>query len=108
MPGYLQGIKIFVPLQSYTVRLVQLVEHQIVVLGVMGSSPISHPKEGNRMAALFFFYLGTKVVSSFEPEPAGSKQTLRSEAGMRAHSPALRVRTSSAQAGQAERRTSLV
>ena len=36
-----------------TVRLVQLVEHQMVVLGVMGSSPISHPKEGSRMAALF-------------------------------------------------------
>ena len=30
------------------VRLVQLVEHQIVVLGVVGSSPTSHPKE--RMA----------------------------------------------------------
>ena len=27
------------------VRLVQLVEHQIVVLGVVGSSPTSHPKE---------------------------------------------------------------
>ena len=27
-----------------TVRLVQLVEHQIVVLGVVGSSPTSHPK----------------------------------------------------------------
>ncbi len=26
-------------------RLVQLVEHQIVVLGVVGSSPTSHPKE---------------------------------------------------------------
>ena len=26
------------------VRLVQLVEHQIVVLGVVGSSPTSHPK----------------------------------------------------------------
>ncbi len=28
---------------SNTVRLVQLVEHQIVVLGVVGSSPTSHP-----------------------------------------------------------------
>ena len=27
-----------------TVRLVQLVEHQIVVLGVVGSSPTSHPQ----------------------------------------------------------------
>ena len=30
---------------SNTVRLVQLVEHQIVVLGVVGSSPTSHPNE---------------------------------------------------------------
>ena len=27
------------------VRLVQLVEHQIVVLGVVGSSPTSHPSK---------------------------------------------------------------
>ena len=31
-------------IQTDTVRLVQLVEHQIVVLGVVGSSPTSHPK----------------------------------------------------------------
>ena len=37
-----------------TVRLVQLVEHQIVVLGVMGSSPISHPKTDSGNAARFF------------------------------------------------------
>ena len=44
----LQSRKIFVPLslQTDTVRLVQLVEHQIVVLGVVGSSPTSHPKLG--------------------------------------------------------------
>ncbi len=36
-----------------TVRLVQLVEHQIVVLGVMGSSPISHPKTDSGNAARF-------------------------------------------------------
>ena len=30
---------------SNTVRLVQLVEHQIVVLGVVGSSPTSHPSK---------------------------------------------------------------
>ncbi len=30
---------------SNTVRLVQLVEHQIVVLGVVGSSPTSHPNK---------------------------------------------------------------
>ena len=43
----LESRKIFVPLllQTDTVRLVQLVEHQIVVLGVVGSSPTSHPNE---------------------------------------------------------------
>ena len=42
----LHGQNIFVPLWLLLnmVRLVQLVEHQIVVLGVIGSSPISHPK----------------------------------------------------------------
>lgn len=27
------------------VAVVQLVEHQVVILGVAGSSPVSHPKE---------------------------------------------------------------
>ena len=58
MPGYLQGIKIFVPLQSYTVRLVQLVEHQIVVLGVMGSSPIGYPKKREKQLLLSLFGYG--------------------------------------------------
>ena len=41
---------------SNTVRLVQLVEHQIVVLGVVGSSPTSHPnKETAGMRRLFFY-----------------------------------------------------
>ena len=42
---------------SNTVRLVQLVEHQIVVLGVVGSSPTSHPNERtevNSFRPLFF------------------------------------------------------
>ena len=38
------------------VRLVQLVEHQIVVLGVIGSSPISHPiKKPATLRRLFLF-----------------------------------------------------
>ena len=28
------------------VAVVQLVEHQVVILGVAGSSPVSHPDEG--------------------------------------------------------------
>ena len=43
------------------VRLVQLVEHQIVVLGVVGSSPTSHPKNKNdlpRYGEAFFLFLG--------------------------------------------------
>ena len=54
----LQSRKIFVPLslQTDTVRLVQLVEHQIVVLGVVGSSPTSHPKlERERFLQSFSF-----------------------------------------------------
>ena len=43
-------------LQTDTVRLVQLVEHQIVVLGVVGSSPTSHPKlERERFLQSFSF-----------------------------------------------------
>ena len=55
----LESRKIFVPLslQTDTVRLVQLVEHQIVVLGVVGSSPTSHPKtkENDFDVVLFLF-----------------------------------------------------
>ena len=54
----LESRKIFVPLllQTDTVRLVQLVEHQIVVLGVVGSSPTSHPKlERERFLMSFSF-----------------------------------------------------
>ncbi len=35
-----------VPLHSYMVSVVQLVERQIVVLVVVGSSPTVHPTEG--------------------------------------------------------------
>ena len=47
---------IFVPLWLLlnTVRLVQLVEHQIVVLGVVGSSPTSHPKDKDLPAGRSF------------------------------------------------------
>lgn len=34
------------------VAVVQLVEHQVVILGVAGSSPVSHPDEGPNL--LFF------------------------------------------------------
>lgn len=37
------------------VAVVQLVEHQVVILGVAGSSPVSHPDEGPN---LLFFRLG--------------------------------------------------
>ena len=37
-----------------TVRLVQLVEHQIVVLVVVGSSPTSHPKQDEVQTASSF------------------------------------------------------
>ena len=37
------------------VRLVQLVEHQIVVLGVVGSSPTSHPLEDSIFTLSSFF-----------------------------------------------------
>ena len=49
------------------VRLVQLVEHQIVVLGVVGSSPTSHPKNKNdlpRYGEAFFCFWGA---SAFYP-----------------------------------------
>ena len=42
---------------SNTVRLVQLVEHQIVVLVVVGSSPTTHPSEAGWFTSCFFFIL---------------------------------------------------
>ena len=51
------------------VRLVQLVEHQIVVLGVVGSSPTSHPKNKNDLPCYgeaFFLFLGRE---RFLPPP---------------------------------------
>ena len=39
-------------------RLVQLVEHQIVVLGVVGSSPTSHPKKSAQLGGLFAYSWG--------------------------------------------------
>ncbi len=52
MFAHKKKIRIFVV--SNTVRLVQLVEHQIVVLGVVGSSPTSHPKEKAGFQGLLF------------------------------------------------------
>ena len=51
MFAHKKKIRIFVV--SNTVRLVQLVEHQIVVLGVVGSSPTSHPKKQAFRACFF-------------------------------------------------------
>ena len=45
-------------IQTDTVRLVQLVEHQIVVLGVVGSSPTGYPTgkpDEVRFTRLFYF-----------------------------------------------------
>lgn len=37
-------LKLSVLLNAVMVAVVQLVEHQVVILGVAGSSPVSHPK----------------------------------------------------------------
>ena len=64
----LQSRKIFVPLslRTDTVRLVQLVEHQIVVLGVVGSSPTSHPKlERERFSSRSLFVFPSEAGCAF-------------------------------------------
>ena len=38
------------------VTVVQLVEHQVVILGVAGSSPVSHPKCPSLALGLFQFW----------------------------------------------------
>ncbi len=48
---------------SNTVRLVQLVEHQIVVLGVVGSSPTSHPSKKTGL------YRSSFLIILLEPNP---------------------------------------
>ena len=48
MPPLADTKKVRIFAVSNTVRLVQLVEHQIVVLGVVGSSPTSHPKASRK------------------------------------------------------------
>lgn len=45
------------------VSLVQLVEHQIVVLGVMGSSPIGYPKEKRSVFTGLFSLILQKLVN---------------------------------------------
>ena len=40
------------------VSVVQLVEHRIVVPSVVGSSPITHPKQESRNALLFWLIQG--------------------------------------------------
>ena len=63
-----------------TVRLVQLVEHQIVVLGVVGSSPTSHPnckRDDSCGSSLFIVFivvvrraLPFPIRASFRPKSA--------------------------------------
>ena len=53
------------------VRLVQLVEHQIVVLGVVGSSPTSHPKFKDCPFRTVFFIWGAIAIDP--PAPPGDK-----------------------------------
>lgn len=52
---------------SNTVRLVQLVEHQIVVLGVVGSSPTSHPscEGGHFLTTLNSFLMVSPINQNF-------------------------------------------
>ena len=52
------------------VTVVQLVEHQVVILGVAGSSPVSHPRENPRRvkpAGDFALLLGPRAIT--EPPP---------------------------------------
>ncbi len=48
------------------VAVVQLVEHQVVILAVAGSSPVSHPDIGNavRERAAFLFRRPTNSLSA--------------------------------------------
>ena len=59
---------------SNTVRLVQLVEHQIVVLGVVGSSPTSHPL---RETVTEFIEVTVSFVLVTEPIDDHLRRTLR-------------------------------
>ena len=52
-------------------RLVQLVEHQIVVLVVVGSSPTSHPKARRGPNGLVFCF-GCRAASSSSPVLSGA------------------------------------
>lgn len=40
------------------VAVVQLVEHQVVILGVAGSSPVSHPEGQRVFSPLAFYFVG--------------------------------------------------
>lgn len=48
------------------VAVVQLVEHQVVILGVAGSSPVSHPKCPSLALGLFQFSTCMLASSSSE------------------------------------------
>ena len=52
------------------VAVVQLVEHQVVILAVAGSSPVSHPQAGGHFALPPFAFEGTLhpiATSAMEP-----------------------------------------
>ena len=56
------------------VAVVQLVEHQVVILEVAGSSPVSHPEQGGQrqMLALPAFHCSHGMFQSPRPSSPGS------------------------------------
>ena len=60
-----------------TVRLVQLVEHQIVVLGVVGSSPTSHPKRSALVGRTFRLRCGAPGAGASGRAPGSTIHTKR-------------------------------
>ena len=60
------------------VSLVQLVEHQIVVLGVMGSSPIGYPKKREKqlLLSLFGYGAGWRLPQFTDVIPAAGRRSI--------------------------------
>ena len=74
-----QGVMVSAILRVNVVGVVQLAEHWIVVPGVVGSSPITHPRQWQGIGAApipcFFPRLGRRQVvrqGTLTPSPAGS------------------------------------
>ena len=62
------------------VAVVQLVEHQVVILAVAGSSPVSHPDTGNAVCASrrrFWFQALTRLNSVVEAIPVDAGRATR-------------------------------